>query len=61
MVPKAIWRKSSLGTPEMSFTTKEHSKKGREVNKIKLKPCRMNTEEGAKKKTITKIQLDNTN
>ena len=50
MVPKAIWRKSSLGAPEMSFTTKEHSKKGREVNKIKLKPFRMNTEEGAKKK-----------
>ena len=49
MVPKAIWRKSSLGTPEMSFTTKEHSKKGREVNKIKLRPFRMNTEEGAKK------------
>ena len=50
MVPKAIWRKSSLGAPEMSFTTQEHSKKRREVNKIKLKPFRMNTEEGAKKK-----------
>ena len=56
MVPKAlaIWRKSSLGAPEMSFTTKEHSKKGREVNKIKLKPFRMNTEEGAKKKQLRK-------
>ena len=50
MVPKAIWRKSSLGAPEMSFTTKEHNKKGREVNKIKLKLFRMNTEEGTKKK-----------
>ena len=50
MVPKAIWRKSSLGAPEMSFTTKEHSKKRREFNKIKLKPFRMNKEEGAKKK-----------
>ena len=38
MVSKAIWRKSSLGDPEMLFTTKEHSKKGREVNKIKLNP-----------------------
>ena len=54
MVPKAIWRKSSLGAPEMSFTTKEHSKKGREVNKIKLKLFRMNTEEGAKKIQLRK-------
>ena len=38
MVSKAIWRKSSLGVREMLFTTKEHSKKGREVNKIKLNP-----------------------
>lgn len=37
-----------MGAREISFTTKEHSKKRQEVNKIKLKPFRMNTEEGAK-------------
>ena len=59
MVYKAIWRKSSLAAPEMSFTTKKKTVKKRwEVNKIKLKLFRRSTEEGAKNNYEN---IDNTN